>query len=207
MGRPEKGLAGDRIQRISQGAQFNEATCWKYRCYAADITRTFPVNGKFSPTQRDLYRLVLAAQEAAIAAVAPNNTLEDVHQSAVEVLVDGLTGMGLLKGRRNDILKKHRYARFYMHRTGHWLGMDVHDVGDYRVNGEWRALAPGMVTTVEPGLYFAPDERNIPDELRGTGIRIEDDVLVCEDGGEVLTAAAAKTVEEIEAITGKGPAG
>lgn len=187
-------LEDGRLLLIDAGAE--------YRYYAADITRTFPINGKFSPTQRDLYSLVLAAQEAAIAAVAPKNTLEDVHQAAVETLVDGLTGMGLLKGRRNDILKNHRYARFYMHRTGHWLGMDVHDVGDYRVNGEWRELAPGMVTTVEPGLYFAPDARNIPDELRGVGIRIEDDVLVNEDGGDVLTAAAAKSIEEIEAITG-----
>ncbi len=189
-------LEDGRLLLIDAGAE--------YRYYAADITRTFPINGKFSPTQRDLYCLVLAAQEAAIAAVAPENTLEDVHQAAVEVLVDGLTGMGLLKGRRNDILKNHRYARFYMHRTGHWLGMDVHDVGDYRLDGQWRALVPGMVATVEPGLYFAPEERNIPDELRGVGIRIEDDVLVNDSGCEVLTAAAAKSVDEIEAITGVG---
>ena len=172
--------------------------------YAADITRTFPVNGRFSRAQRDVYSVVLAAQEAAIEAMAPGRTVDDVHMAAVRVLVDGLVDMGALKGRAKHIIDKEKYKRFYMHRTGHWLGMDVHDVGDYRIDDQPRVLEPGMVMTVEPGLYIAPDDAKAPQRLRGIGIRIEDDVLVTASGREVLTAAAPKSIDEIEAIVGSG---
>ena len=176
----------------------------EYECYASDITRTFPVNGKFSRAQRDVYSLVLAAQAAAIDTAAPGRTFEDVHMAAVRVLVEGLLALGALKGRVKRIIDNEKYKRFYMHRTGHWLGMDVHDVGSYRTGDEPRTLEPGMVMTVEPGLYIAPDDRKAPKRLRGIGVRIEDDVLVTQSGCEVLTAAAPKSIEEIESIVGSG---
>ena len=176
----------------------------EYECYASDITRTFPVNGKFSRAQRDVYSLVLAAQAAAIDTAAPGRTFEDVHMAAVRVLVEGLLALGALKGRVKRVIDAEKYKRFYMHRTGHWLGMDVHDVGSYRTGDEPRTLEPGMVMTVEPGLYIAPDDRKAPKRLRGIGIRIEDDVLVTQSGCEVLTAAAPKSIEEIESIVGSG---
>ena len=176
----------------------------EYECYASDITRTFPVNGKFSRAQRDVYSLVLAAQAAAIDTAAPGRTFEDVHMAAVRVLVEGLLALGALKGRAKRVIDDGKYKRFYMHRTGHWLGMDVHDVGSYRIGDEPRALEPGMVMTVEPGLYIAPDDEKAPKRLRGIGIRIEDDVLVTQSGCEVLTAAAPKSIEEIESIVGSG---
>ena len=176
----------------------------EYECYASDITRTFPVNGKFSRAQRDVYSLVLAAQAAAIDTAAPGRTFEDVHMAAVRVLVEGLLALGALKGRVKRVIDNEKYKRFYMHRTGHWLGMDVHDVGSYRTGDEPRTLEPGMVMTVEPGLYIAPDDRKAPKRLRGIGIRIEDDVLVTQSGCEVLTAAAPKSIEEIESIVGSG---
>ena len=176
----------------------------EYECYASDITRTFPVNGKFSRAQRDVYSLVLAAQAAAIDTAAPGRTFEDVHMAAVWVLVEGLLALGALKGRAKRVIDDGKYKRFYMHRTGHWLGMDVHDVGSYRIGDEPRALEPGMVMTVEPGLYIAPDDEKAPKRLRGIGIRIEDDVLVTQSGCEVLTAAAPKSIEEIESIVGSG---
>ena len=176
----------------------------EYECYASDITRTFPVNGKFSRAQRDVYSLVLAAQAAAIDTAAPGRTFEDVHMAAVRVLAEGLIGLGALKGRVKRVIDQEKYKRFYMHRTGHWLGMDVHDVGSYRTGDEPRALEPGMVMTVEPGLYIAPDDGKAPKRLRGIGIRIEDDVLITQSGCEVLTAAAPKSIEEIESIVGSG---
>ena len=176
----------------------------EYECYASDITRTFPVNGKFSRTQRDVYSLVLAAQAAAIDTAAPGRTFEDVHMAAVRVLAEGLIDLGALKGRVKRVIDQEKYKRFYMHRTGHWLGMDVHDVGSYRTGDEPRTLEPGMVMTVEPGLYIAPDDGKAPKRLRGIGIRIEDDVLITQSGCEVLTAAAPKSIEEIESIVGSG---
>ena len=172
--------------------------------YASDITRTFPVNGRFSAAQRDVYSVVLAAQEAAIDTVAPGRTVDDVHMAAVQVLVEGLVDLGAVKGRVKRIIEKEKYKRFYMHRTGHWLGMDVHDVGDYRIDDESRVLEPGMVMTVEPGLYIAPDDGKAPKRLRGIGIRIEDDVLVTKSGREVLTSAVPKSIDGIEAIVGSG---
>ena len=176
----------------------------EYELYASDITRTFPVNGRFSRAQRDVYSVVLAAQEAAIDTVAPGRTVDDVHMAAVQVLAEGLVDLGAVKGRVKGIIRNEKYKRFYMHRTGHWLGMDVHDVGDSRIDDQPRVLEPGMVMTVEPGLYIAPDDEKAPKRLRGIGIRIEDDVVVTGSGREVLTAAAPKSIDEIESIVGSG---
>ncbi|HKJ10718.1 MAG TPA: M24 family metallopeptidase, partial [Gammaproteobacteria bacterium] len=172
----------------------------EYDCYAADITRTFPVNGRFSKAQRQLYEVVLAAQLAAIEQVQPGNHWNQPHDAAVRVLTEGLLELGLLKGKPDKLIKDETYRRFYMHRTGHWLGMDVHDVGDYKVGGAWRVLEPGMVLTVEPGLYVPAASKGVARKWWDIGIRIEDDVLVTKDGCEVLTAAAPKTVDEIEAL-------
>ncbi|MBM4200041.1 MAG: Xaa-Pro aminopeptidase [Gammaproteobacteria bacterium] len=168
--------------------------------YAADITRTFPVNGSFSEAQRALYELVLDAQLAAIKQVKPGKRWNEPHDTAVRVLTKGLVALGLLEGRVGKLIKDEAYKKFYMHRTGHWLGMDVHDVGDYRTDDDWRPLEPGMVLTVEPGLYIPADCTDVDPRWRGIGIRIEDDVLVTEKGHEVLTAAAPKSVAEIEAF-------
>ena len=170
--------------------------------YASDITRTFPVNGRFTDPQRALYALVLEAQRAAIAAVKPGRRWSAPHDAALKVLTRGLVELGLIEGTPEDVpqlIKDEKYKPFYMHRTGHWLGMDVHDVGSYKVDGKWRRLEPGMVLTVEPGLYVAPDA-GAPAQYRGIGIRIEDDVLVTEDGHEVLSRAAPKAIDEIEAL-------
>ena len=172
--------------------------------YASDITRTFPVGGRFSRAQREVYSVVLAAQEAAIGTMAPGRTVDDVHMAAVRAMAEGLADLGALKGSVKRIVDKDKYKRFYMHRTGHWLGMDVHDVGDYRIDDQSRMLEPGMVMTVEPGLYIAPDDEKAPKRLRGMGIRIEDDVLVTRSGREVLTSAAPKSIDEIESIVGSG---
>jgi Xaa-Pro aminopeptidase len=170
--------------------------------YASDITRTFPVNGRFSEPQRELYELVLAAQQAAIAKAVPGNRWNDPHDAAVRTLTRGLAELGLLEGGRKAVpklIKEEKYKPFFMHRTGHWLGMDVHDVGDYKPDGEWRLLEPGMVLTVEPGLYIAADRKEVPKRYRNIGIRIEDDVAVTEDGNETLSADAPKSVAAIEA--------
>jgi len=179
---------------IDAGAECNH--------YAADITRTFPISGKFSEPQRQLYQLVLDAQLAAIAQIKPGVNWIQPHETAVAVLTQGLLDLGLLKGRVKKLIKDEKYKAFYMHRTGHWLGMDVHDVGDYKINQQWREFAPGMVLTVEPGLYIPSDCKKVDEQWRGIGIRIEDDVLVTADGCEVLTAAAPKSVHEIEALMG-----
>ncbi|MCP5163502.1 MAG: Xaa-Pro aminopeptidase [Pseudomonadales bacterium] len=167
--------------------------------YAADVTRTFPVNGRFSREQRALYEIVLQAQAAAIAAIRPGNNWNQPHDASVEVITRGLVELGLLKGRVDRLIKREAYREFYMHRVGHWLGLDVHDVGDYRVAGSWRQLEPGMVMTVEPGIYVSPHNSKVARKWRGIGIRIEDDVLVTGDGCEVLTTSAPSSVEEIEA--------
>jgi Xaa-Pro aminopeptidase len=168
--------------------------------YASDVTRTFPVNGRFSPEQRALYELVLKAQAAAIELIVPGNHWNQPHDASVRVITEGLVKLGLLKGRIDSLIKNQAYRRFYMHRVGHWLGMDVHDVGDYRVGGEWRLLEPGMVMTVEPGIYVSPGDNKVAKKWRGIGIRIEDNVAVTQDGCELLTAGLPKTVEDIEAI-------
>jgi len=167
--------------------------------YCGDISRTFPVGGRFSDAQRDVYNVVLAAQQAAIDAVRPGASFDQPHQAAVQVLTEGLVDLKLLKGKVSKLIEKEAYKRFYMHKTGHWLGMDTHDVGAYKVDGAWRPLEPGMVLTVEPGLYIDAG-RDVPKELRNIGIRIEDDVLVTREGHEVLTEAVPKSVEALEAM-------
>jgi Xaa-Pro aminopeptidase len=168
--------------------------------YCADVTRTFPTAARYAPAQRDLYEAVLAAQLAAIGAVRPGTTLEAVHTVALRVLVEALIGHGILAGPVDEAIEKGTYRRFYMHRTSHWLGRDVHDVGRYAEGGAPRPLEPGMVLTVEPGLYIPADAEDVPAPFRGIGIRIEDDVLVTADGREVLSAAAPKQVDEVEAL-------
>ena len=167
--------------------------------YAADITRTFPINGRFSPAQRDVYQIVLAAQAAAIATARPNNHWNQPHDAALQVLAQGFIDLKLCTGSIEAVLATESYKPFYMHRTGHWLGMDVHDVGDYKIDGDWRALQTGMTLTVEPGCYIRPAD-NVPREFWNIGIRIEDDVLMTENGCDVLTAAAPKTVADIEEL-------
>ena len=176
----------------------------EYDFYAGDITRTFPVNGKFTPSQKALYTIVLNAQKAAIAAVKPGNHWNQPHEAAVRVLTAGLIDIGLLEGELEELIENNSYREFYMHRTGHWLGMDVHDVGDYKVGGEWRLLEPGMVLTVEPGIYIR-DLEHIPKKWHFTGIRIEDDVLVTKTGNEVLSALAPKEIDEIETLMAQSP--
>ncbi len=172
----------------------------EYEYYASDVTRTFPVSGTFSKAQRELYEVVLEAQEAAIDMVKPGNHWNQPHEAAVVVLTEGLVRLGLLTGSVAELIESEAYKPFYMHRTGHWLGLDVHDVGEYRVDDEWRVFEPGMVTTIEPGLYVSDMAENVPARFRGIGIRIEDDILVTRDGNEVLTSSIPKTVEEIESV-------
>src|SRR6266850_3409974 len=167
--------------------------------YASDITRTFPVNGRFSGGQRAVYDLVLAAQRAAIDRVRSGNLWNEPHDAAVRVLAEGMRDLKLLSGSLDEVLEKETYKRFYMHRTGHWLGLDVHDAGEYKRSGNWRTLAPGMALTVEPGLYIRAAD-DVPEPLRDIGVRIEDDVVVTPGGCEVITAEAPKGVAEIEAL-------
>jgi Xaa-Pro aminopeptidase len=172
--------------------------------YASDITRTFPANGRFSEPQRQLYDLVLAAQYAAIEQVKPGHTWIAPHEAVIRVLVEGLVELGLLNGRIDDLIEQEAFKPFFMHKTGHWLGMDVHDVGDYKVGGEWRVLEPGMVLTIEPGLYISPHNTDIDPRWRGIGIRIEDDVVVTRDGCEILTKDVPKEASDIEALMNGG---
>ncbi|WP_180016840.1 MULTISPECIES: Xaa-Pro aminopeptidase [unclassified Acinetobacter] len=182
-----------------------DAAC-EYQFYASDITRTFPVNGKFSPEQKALYNVVLDAQIAAINAVQIGNSYKEPHNVAVRILVQGLLDLGIMQGDLEEIIQTESFRQFYMHGTGHWLGMDVHDVGTYKANGEWRAYEEGMVVTVEPGLYIAPDDETVDVKWRGIGIRIEDDVVATKNGPLVLTAKVVKTVEDIEALMAKAHA-
>ena len=167
--------------------------------YASDITRTFPVNGRFSPEQRAVYEVVLEAQNAAIEKAVKGNHWNDPHDAAVRAITKGLRSLGLLDGSLPKLIKDGAYRQYYMHRTGHWLGMDVHDVGDYKVGDEWRILEPGMVMTVEPGVYI-PNKRNVPKAFRNIGVRIEDDVAVTSNGPDVLSKGLAKDPDEIEAL-------
>jgi Xaa-Pro aminopeptidase len=187
-------MAADDLLLLDAGAEFG--------CYNADVTRTFPVGSRFSPVQRDLYAIVLTAQKAAIDAVRPGVPYDEPHQRAVRVLCEGLVAQGLLHGDVDTLASGEEYRRYYMHRTSHWLGMDVHDVGVYRPDGTARPLEPGMVLTVEPGLYIAADAKEAPERFRGIGIRIEDDVLVTDTGHEVLSVGAPKEIGDIEALRG-----
>lgn len=186
-----KSAAGDLVL-IDAGAE--------YRGYAADITRTFPVTGRFTKEQRALHDLVGAAQAAALAQARPGVPYEAGHEAAVEVLTEGLLSLGLLKGKLKKNIADGSYRRYYRHKTGHWIGLDVHDVGEYRVDGESRLLEPGMAFTIEPGLYIGADDTSVHEKWRGIGIRTEDDVLVTKDGHDVLTGALARSADEIEAL-------
>ncbi|PJK06903.1 Xaa-Pro aminopeptidase [Lysobacteraceae bacterium NML08-0793] len=186
-----KTRAGDLVL-IDAGAE--------YRGYAADITRTFPVSGHFSAPQRALHDLVGKAQAAALACALPDKPWSGIHDAAVEVLTDGLLSLGLLRGTLRENIQNGAYMRFYRHKTGHWLGLDVHDVGDYRVDGESRLLEPGMVLTIEPGLYVSADDTTVDEKWRGIGIRTEDDVVITRNGHRVLTDALARSADEIEAL-------
>jgi len=193
------------LHYIDNNAQLNDgelllidAAC-ELDGYAADITRTFPVNGRFSPAQKDVYEMVLAAQAAAISAARPGNHWNDPHDAALRVIVQGLIDLKLCNGSLDSVLESEDYKRFYMHRTGHWLGMDVHDVGSYKVDNQWRTLQPGMTLTVEPGCYIRAAD-DVPRELWNIGIRIEDDIAITANGCEVLTAAVPKSVDEIEEV-------
>ena len=174
-----------------------DAGC-EYEHYASDITRTFPASGKFSQEQKAIYEIVLAAQEAAIKAVKPGAAWDAPHNASVKVITQGLVKLGLLKGRPAQLIKSEAYKDFYMHRVGHWIGIDVHDVGDYKIDDDWRLLEAGMVTTIEPGIYIAPDNTKVPKKWRGIGVRIEDDVLVTKTGHRILSNGIPKTVAEIE---------
>lgn len=167
--------------------------------YASDITRTYPVNGRFSGPQREVYELVLQAQAAALAECKPGTLYDATHEAAVRVLAQGMLDLGLLQGTLDEVLETASYRRFYMHRTGHWLGMDVHDCGEYKLDGAWRPLEPGMVLTVEPGCYIRPAE-DVPEAFWNIGVRIEDDVLITADGHDILTIDTPKTVAGIEAL-------
>lgn len=169
-------------------------------CYNADVTRTFPVGKGFGPVHRDVYALVLAAQKAAIETVRPGVPYDAPHQTVIRLLCEGLVSLGLLEGAVDDLVEREEYRRYFMHRTSHWIGMDVHDVGAYRPGGNPRILEPGMTLTVEPGLYIAANAKEAPEKFRGIGVRIEDDVLVTETGREVLSAAAPKEIDDIEAL-------
>ncbi len=171
----------------------------EWQGYAGDISRSFPVNGKFSDAQREIYQIVLDANLAAIEKTVVGNNWNDPHEAAVRVITKGLVKLGILKGDVRKLIKDEEYRRFFMHRTGHWLGLDVHDVGDYKVDGKWRALEPGMVLTIEPGLYLS-DASDVPKRYRNIGIRVEDNVIVTEDGAEVITSTVPKEIDEIEAL-------
>jgi len=175
-----------------------DAGC-EYNHYTADITRTWPANGRFSPIQRDVYALVLAVQKSAIAMAKPGATIDEIHDHCVRGLTQGMIDLGLLTGTADDRIDDQAYRRFYMHGTSHWLGLDVHDAGAYTIDGKARPLEAGMVITIEPGLYIAIDADGVPDNLRGIGIRIEDDIAITADGNDVLTAKCPKEIEDLEA--------
>jgi Xaa-Pro aminopeptidase len=185
-------LADGDVCLVDAGGEFG--------LYTADVTRTFPVSGTFSKAQAELYALCLAVQKRAIEAVRPGATIDGIHELTVRGLTEGLIAMGLLSGTPEERIADKAFRRFYMHRTSHWLGLDVHDVGDYQVEGASRPLVPGMVLTIEPGLYVAADDEAAPAALRGVGIRIEDDVLVTADGHQNLTAAIPKEIGDMEAV-------
>ena len=176
-----------------------DAAC-EYEFYASDITRTFPVNGKFSPEQKALYQIILDAQVAAINSIQIGNSYKEPHHVAVRIMVQGLLDLGIMQGDIEQIIESESYRQFYMHGTGHWLGMDVHDVGSYKHGTEWRTYEQGMVVTVEPGLYIAPDDETVDVKWRGIGIRIEDDVVATVNGPLVLTKNVVKSIEDIEAL-------
>ena len=166
------------------------------------MTRTYPINGRFTDEQRAIYDIVLEAQNAALERVVPGSMWHESHDAAVRVIARGLKRLGFINGTLASLIRDGTYRKFFMHRTGHWLGMDVHDVGDYKVSNQWRVLEPGMVLTVEPGIYIGENQRELAKQWRGIGIRIEDDVLVTRDGHEVLTKSLPREPKEVEALVG-----
>jgi Xaa-Pro aminopeptidase len=190
----------DNSARLNDGDLLLVDAGCEYGYYASDITRTYPVNGRFTPEQRAVYEVVLEAQAAAIAKVKPGNHWNEPHDAAVKAITQGLVRIGLLRGSVPGLIKSGAYKQYFMHRTGHWLGMDVHDVGDYKVGDEWRVFEPGMVLTVEPGIYIAAGTRGVSRRFWNVGVRIEDDVVVTSAGCEVLTDGAPKAPDEIEAL-------
>ena len=174
-----------------------DAGC-EYKYYASDVTRTFPVNGKFSPEQKEIYSIVLEAHKQSMEQAKPGNKWNLMHEKSVEVIVEGLLDLGLLKGTKDQVIENGDYSKFYMHRIGHWLGMDVHDVGGYKQDGDWRDLEKGMVMTIEPGIYILDSLEDVDDKWKGIGVRIEDDIVVTESGFEVLTPNVPRTIEEVE---------
>lgn len=190
----------DNTDALNDGEMLLVDAGCEYQGYAADISRTWPINGRFTAAQKIVYDIVLKAQEAAIKTIKPGATWAAPHEAAVKVLTKGLMEMGILKGRLATLIKNEAYKPWYMHKTGHWLGLDVHDVGDYHVGGAPRVLEPGMVMTVEPALYFAMNDKSVAKKWRGINVRIEDDVLVTKDGFEILTDDVPKTSDGIEAL-------
>lgn len=180
-----------------------DAGC-EYQYYASDITRTFPVNGKFTPEQKAIYEIVYEAQQAALAEAKPGSTLDRVNGTATRVIVEGLVSVGILRGNVDSLIEQKAYFPFYMHRSSHWLGLDTHDMGNYKIGGEWRKLQPGMLHTVEPGIYIADTIPNVDKRWHNIGVRIEDDVLITEKGCENLSAGAPKKIEDIEALMAAG---
>ena len=176
-----------------------DAGC-EYQNYAADITRTFPVNGKFSVEQAAIYDVVLKAQADAIAMIGPGIEYNKTNEATIRTITQGLVDLGLLQGDVDELIANEAHREFYMHGAGHWLGMDVHDVGDYKIEGQWRVYEPGMVVTIEPGIYIAPGSPNIDEKWHGIAVRIEDDIVVTKDGNENLTSAVPKERNEIEAL-------
>lgn len=185
-------LKNNQLLLIDAGCEING--------YASDITRTFPINGKFTKAQKELYDIVLKAQKAAFKQIKPGNHWNDPHDAAVYEITKGLVGLKLLKGKIETLIEKKAYQDFYMHKTGHWLGLDVHDVGDYKVGDQWRLLEPGMTLTVEPGIYIPANSKNVPKKYWDIGIRIEDDVLVTKQGCDVLTEALVTDPDDIETL-------
>ncbi len=188
----------DNKDRVEDGELVLIDAGAEYGCYAADITRTFPVNGIFTAEQKDLYEIVLSAQQAAIEKVKPHNNWDEPHLAALLVIVEGLKNLGILSGSTDEIIETEIYKKFFMHKTGHWLGLDVHDVGDYKIDNQWRIFEPGMITTVEPGIYISKSESNIDPRWLGIGIRIEDDILVTKEGNLNLSEKVPKTIPQIE---------
>jgi Xaa-Pro aminopeptidase len=193
--------AGDRILQNGELVLIDMGE--EYEWYASDVTRTFPVNGKFSPEQKQIYELVLNVQLAIIEMIKPGVAFDSLQEATIRLMTEGFVKLGLLKGNVTDLIANKAYFDFYMHRVSHWIGLDAHDVAPYKIEGQWRPLQVGMVLTVEPGIYISPDNNNVEARWRGIGVRIEDDVVVTETGCENLTEAAPKTVAEIETIMSK----
>ncbi|MAW29083.1 MAG: Xaa-Pro aminopeptidase [Gammaproteobacteria bacterium] len=190
----------DNGRRIEDGdLVLVDAGC-EYEGYAADVTRTFPINGRFTTPQREIYEVVLSAHEAAVAEIMPGNHWNQPHMAAMRAVTEGLVQLNILEGDIDILMAEEAYRPYTMHRTGHWLGLDVHDVGEYRVEDQWRVFEQGMVTTIEPGIYLASDVAEIPERYRGIGIRIEDDLLLTRKGHEILTDRLVRDAAGIEAL-------